>query len=246
MKSEIIPINCRQLKLYPDSHREKIFRVVRYTFNYYSNPNDKVILNDLKEKGMELAKIVSEGAANDSSYLRPLDRRIANAVAGVISEYLWRDYINLDQENNVVEYTPFEEASNQIDLITTKTNKKIEVRSSFPRNGIQFAVCSKNDQFDIIGPYSNNYKPTEIEKDYYVRALFHLQNYNELMSNIKLDGFNVYLTGGATWDMMYDNSLSLNKDFIPQDRMIEQSSIYRVVPFSNALDSVEIKKLIIE
>ena len=71
-------------------------------------------------------------------------------------------------------YILFDDASRQIDLKVISNNKKIEVRSSFPRNGIEFAICHPSYEFDVIGPYSNNYKPGEIQKDYYVRTLFHL------------------------------------------------------------------------
>ena len=63
----------------------------------------------------------------------------------------------------------------------------------------------------MIGPYSNNYKPGEIQKDYYVRTLFHLYNPTDIISMISADSFKVYLTGGATWDMMIDNDYSKNK-----------------------------------
>ena len=50
--------------------------------------------------------------------------------------------------------------------------KKIEVRSSFPRNGCEFALCNPKYQFDILGPYHNAYKPAEVSKDYFLRTFF--------------------------------------------------------------------------
>ena len=143
-----------------------------------------------------------------------------------------------------------QDASTQIDLAVISNNKKIEVRSSFPRNGISFAVCSRGYEFDIIGPYSNGYKPGEIQKDYYIRVLFHLQNPTDLLGKAKTNGFEVYLTGGATWQMMSNSQIAIEKSFIPDDEIsidrIAARTTYRVVPFSRALDTVEIYNLITE
>ena len=125
--------------------------------------------------------------------------------------------------------------------------KKIEVRSSFPRNGIEFAICHPSYEFDVIGPYSNNYKPGEIQKDYYVRTLFHLYNPTDIISMISADSFKVYLTGGATWDMMIDTDYSKNKTLLPDFGLgVIQKASYRVVPFSKSKDTREIKRVIIE
>ena len=110
-----------------------------------------------------------------------------------------------------------ENAGTQIDLAVISNSKRIEVRSSFPHNGISFAVCNSGYQFDIIGPYSNGYKPGEIQKDYYIRILFHLQNPIDLLDKVQKNGFEVYLTGGATWQMMSNPLIAIEKNFIPDD-----------------------------
>ena len=99
----------------------------------------------------------------------------------------------------------------------------------------------------MIVPYSNNYKPGEIQKDYYVRTLFHLYNPTDIISMISADSFKVYLTGGATWDMMIDNDYSKNKTLLPDFGLgVIQKASYRVVPFSKSKDTREIKRVIIE
>jgi len=127
-------------------------------------------------------------------------------------------------------------------------NKTIEVRSSFPRASIPFVLCHSKYQFDVIGPYKNNYKPDEIQKDFYVRTLFRMDSPLDLLTKIKQDDFVVNLTGGATWSMMVNNSIAKEKNFIPDDEFIaertEIASTYRVVPFSNSLDTLEILNLI--
>ena len=137
----------------------------------------------------------------------------------------------------------FQEAKTQIDIELTKCNKTIEVRSSFPRNGLKFALCHNNYQFDVIGPYINYYKSGELKKDFYVRTLFPFRSI-ELKEKIVSDNFTVYLTGGATWEMMIDENISVEKNLIPEDELsaerIDKSSLYKVIPFSRALDTFEI------
>lgn len=246
MQIETKTISCRELRDYTNSKRITPFSVIKYTLNYQSDIEDKNFIDQIILEGQNLANAVHGGAANNATYIRPLGRRLANGVAGVLAEHLWKKFINNDSDKIVVDFTLYAGAANQIDLITDKKKKKIEVRSSFPRNGIQFAVCHASYQFDIIGPYNNDYKIGEIEKDFYTRTLYHLQSYNDFMPNLIQDGFEVFLTGGATWEMMFDNRISLIKDFIPEDEMLNRSSEFRVVPFSNALDSIEIKNLIIQ
>lgn len=206
---------------------------------------DKDLMDLLRTKAEELARQVNPGAANNSMHERSPERILADCIAGVVSEYFWKLYLN--SEENVVSETEFDDASRQIDLKVISNNKKIEVRSSFPRNGIEFAICHPSYEFDVIGPYSNNYKPGEIQKDYYVRTLFHLYNPTDIISMISADSFKVYLTGGATWDMMIDTDYSKNKTLLPDFGLgVIQKASYRVVPFSKSKDTREIKRVIIE
>ena len=244
MEIENLIIRCQEK--YSTSCRKSPFNVVEYRLNYLSNPEDKGLIDSLIAKAEDLASKVNPGAANDSSHKRTNNRILANCIAGVVSEYFWKHYLNSDAE--IVSETEFNDAAKQIDLRVISNDKKIEVRSSFPRKGIEFAICHPQYQFDILGPYSNSYKPGEIQKDYYVRTLFHLNNPIDIIDRIKQDNFSVYLTGGATWGMMVSNKFSKNKDLVPENDWfnIEATTTYRVVPFSNAADCVSIKKAIIE
>lgn len=68
----------------------------------------------------------------------------------------------------------------------------------------------------------------------------------EILDLIKSNSFTLYLTGGATYEMMIDRQLSKEKNFIPEDSFsITTESVYLVVPFHNALDSKEIYHLIV-
>ena len=69
----------------------------------------------------------------------------------------------------------------------------------------------------------------------------------EFLTNYCADSFKVYLTGGATWDMMIDNDYSKNKTLLPDFGLgVIQKASYRVVPFSKSKDTREIKRVIIE
>lgn len=242
MNVEYNKIEC--FKAFSNTKRTTPFRVVIYTLNYQSDSLDKILIDDLLIKADELASKVNQYGANNSTAIRPKNVILANSIAGVVSEFFWRNYLNRD--NIYVSETEFTDSSTQIDLKVIHNNKKIEVRSSFPRNGIDFAICHPYYQFDILGPYHNSYKAGEIQKDYYVRTLFHLDKPIDIIQKIKEDNFKIYLTGGATWEMMIDDRYAINKDLIPQDDLYERAkSTYRVVPFSNALDTEEIKMRII-
>lgn len=241
-------IICRELKGYERSYRTNPFTLAYCEFKYETDSGDKHVLDDIIEKGKALAGKVNPSAANNSGQVRNRSRLINNAIAGLLAEYCWKCYINQTANAVVVASTVFTDASQQIDLIVLANRKKIEVRSSFPRNGIPFSLCHPIYEFDILGPYSNSVKPSEIQKDYYARTLYHVPLGTTFIDLLVKDVFKVYLTGGATWSMMIDNSISKNKTLWPEDAVSEvedQRSTYRVVPFSRALDTLEMVEKIL-
>ena len=219
-----------------------VFKTVCFKFEY---EEDKQILDAIKNRGYELAVKVNPAAANHGDINRLPEQIKRNCVAGVLAEYCWKLLINKTAKSEIVLETEFTGSSMQIDLITNNANKKIEVRSSFPRNGIDFAIFNPKYQFDILGPYSNTVKPGEIQKDYYVRTLYPFES-KEFFSRFSAS-IEVYLTGGATWNMMVSPSFSKTKDLIPEDDIIDNTrkSVYRVVPLSLALDTCAITDIII-
>ncbi len=235
-------IKCPEYTIH--SLRKKDFEVAKYVFDYKTNLNDQKIIDKIIADGIKLSNDVNPNAANNGNTVRDKTRLQNNAIAGLLAEFLWLDFIY--HHNINCNTTKFEEAKNQIDILLSDTNKKVEVRSSFPRNGLKFALCHHKYQFDVIGPYMNDYKPNEIQKDFYVRTLFPFQQ-NELMDKIKNDNFIVYLTGGATWQMMNNKNIAITKNFIPEDELsinrLKTASTYIVIPFSNAMDTFEIVNL---
>ncbi|WP_276496943.1 hypothetical protein [Pontibacter litorisediminis] len=240
-------INCVQELKYKNSNRVSPFRLVYTAFDYASNESHKKLLNKVFAKGEALAKAVNPAASNNATHPREKEQILNNAAAGLLAEYCWKKYLNQKAGRDIVDYTEFTAASAQIDLVVLSNEKRIEVRSSFPRIGITFSICHKEKEFDILGPYSNSVKPGEVQKDFYTRTLFHIPEGRSFLEVAKKDNFKVYLTGGATWDMMTDDAVSKEKTLRPHDAVAAaayQESKFRVVPFSKALDTIEIFNLI--
>lgn len=242
MKQHIKTIPCQNH--FENTSRTSPFLVVKYTLDYNSDIDDRELIDCLIEEAEAQARRVNPHAANSTSNQRSDDTLIANNLAGVLSEYFWKVFLN--RNSVIVCSTSFEDAANQIDLKIIGSDKKIEVRSSFPRNGLHFAICHPDYEFDILGPYHNqSYKPGEIKKHFYVRTLFCFSSVVDIIEKIKQDGFELYLTGGATWSMMNNRHYFIIKDLIPDDVYGQtQKTNYRVVPFSRALDTFQIDALI--
>ncbi len=236
MREQLKTITCRSN--YPQSNRVNDFVIYIYTVD---NINDKELINEFFQKASKLASQVCSATANDAQRYRTKNTVLANCLAGVISEYFWTKYLN---SNKIIVTEPqFNSASNQIDLIIVSNNKTIEVRSSFPRNGEEFAICHQTYQFDILGPYSNSYKPGEIQKDFYVRTLYKLNRPIDIIKQLKDGNLEIVLAGGATWEMMINPKISKDKTLVPEDSLTNEGRTnYRVVPFCYALDTIEIKE----
>jgi len=220
-----------------------VFKTVCYKFEY---EEDKRILDIILARGYDLAAKVNPATANYGDMNRLPERIKRNCVAGILAEYCWKHFINKRAKSEIVLETEFSGASKQIDLTTKNTNKKIEVRSSFPRNGIEFALFNHKFQFDVLGPYFNTVKPQEIQKDYYVRTLYPYDS--KCIFQCINTSIEVFLTGGATWGMMFDPRISKIKNLIPDDEIIDHArkSMYKVVPLSLACDTISIVDMIIK
>lgn len=170
-----------------------------------------------------------KGGAN-SSEERADDIIEIDNKSGLIAELACEEILSwLYGKNNVTK--PSNKSShNQIDIMIA--GKTIEVRSSCVRNGIDFAIFSPdkkngNDSyFDVIGPYSNGYKPGEVEKKQFDSLL--MKEYLRL-----------YITGGATKQMMNDPLKYKVKHLIPAGGEVETEADYRVIPLAKSLDVTE-------
>lgn len=226
-------INCQIPKNIQYINRDYV--VVKAIFNNSENHTTRI-----QEKAWNLAKSVNPHKANDSTSPRNRERLILDALGGVIAEEAWFYYINRVFGKGTVTFTPFDGADGQIDLLLNN-GKSIEIRSSFPRNGIKFAICHDRYNFKNICKYDNLYKPSEADKDFFGCALFETQKENLINeSNIVL-----YLIGGSTRAMMLDQNLSFTTSLIAEGDLTENKTTYRVIYLKDALDMADFDRYMI-
>lgn len=227
---------------------QKIFRCIEFSF--LKDSADTKILASLTKKATELAKKVNSTLARDSQYNRSYENKLKDCMGGVIAEYCWRTWLNNYFKNNEISAkaneTIFQDIKNQIDIeivYETGETKTIEVRSSFAYKGVNAAVCRN---FKIIGPYYNLIKKVEYLKDYHVMAIYSF-NKNVIFDELKSLKFKIYLTGGATKELLKTSPYSSDEELSPWDEISATPSkaIYKVIkPIVNGLDTIEISESI--
>lgn len=197
------------------------------------------------KKVYEIAKKIEDklnpGQAN-SSEIRDEDIVEIDNLAGVIAEYVCYDVLKFELEGDKTVEKPSSKGSfNQIDISLAEGKKTIEVRSSCVKNGIEFALFAKpkgeteEQYFDVIGPYSNEYKPGEALKDYYMRVIYCCEK-QEFIEKVKEKELQLYITGGATREMMEDPQVRQIKHLKPEGGEVKVESDYYVVPLGKSLD----------
>lgn len=189
---------------------------------------------DYLQKAIELADSVNPNAANASAIERENDRKVQDAFAGVLAEQGWLAYLNR-KFGQIASSTPFTEANGQIDILLNN-GERIEVRSSFIRNGVRFGVCSDLHSFKIIGAYANLYKPGEVQKEFYASALFDTKKDRILTDN------EIYfsLTGGATKEMM--KNAGFEDDLVAEGDLTEKKTRYKLLRLKDANDIEQFEK----
>ena len=149
----------------------------------YSDFNDDE-KRKIHDDALTLINYAHSSAAN-TNITRDGITKENDAYAGILAEFAVTKLLNTIVSNSA--YRPNTVSSqNQIDILWNYKNVKysIEVRSSFVRNGIPFALYAFNYQnnstyFDIIGPYKQGYKPEyDSQKDVYARVLFNGAKFN--------------------------------------------------------------------
>lgn len=194
-----------------------------------------------------IMKNLNRGQANTSEQ-RSLSTVEIDNLSGIIAENACDTILRWQFGDESIIKPPANSSINQID-IELFNGKTIEVRSSCVRNGIDFAVFAKdnsnNDQqyFDVIGPYSNGYKPIEHLKDYYMRVLYWCEKKN-FLSLLERPALQLFITGGATRAMMQNPDCYQNKHLIPAGGQVQVESDYRVVPLGRSLDARQFFKII--
>jgi hypothetical protein len=204
---------------------KKNYTIVNCTLNRNTD-----IYIELKDKAAGLASSVNTHAANDSAQIRSGSRLTADSFGGILAEKGWENYLNRTF-GQIASPTEFTDASRQID-IRLNNGELIEVRSSFVRNGVIFAICNDKTNFKNIGPYSNTIKPGEMQKDLYLTVLFATDK-NKLLSD---DIIRFSLIGGSDWNMMMNPTLSINGHLDDKDSPGIEPGDYRFIYLKNALD----------
>jgi hypothetical protein len=225
MHQQVVTINCQNPPVGWNINRN--FQIVQCVIE-----NGSEEFNNLQRKANDLANLVNDYAANNSTFNRLPKRKAIDAFGGVLAEEGWMQFIN-SQFGAIAFPTQLEDINEQID-IQLLNGEKLEVRSSFPRNGVKFGICNNKFNFKNIGPYSNTVKPGEVQKEFYLAVLFDTQK-RDLFT---VDEISFSLIGGSTWDMMmqigYDDPLK------PLDDLIPIESTYRVIQLQAALDAIQI------
>jgi hypothetical protein len=214
-------MNCQ----YPENNS---FIDREYSIIQCSISKDSEEYKGFLDHASELAENVNQSAANSTKEKRDIDRRNHDAFGGVLAEQGWLQLLNR-LFGNIATPIPFTDAAHQFDIVFVN-GEIAEVRSSFPRNGPRFAICSDESNFKNIGPYSNSVKPGEIQKHLYLGVLFTTQKSRLLNST----NINFCLIGGSTWQMMVDKGI--NTHLTPEDSIIAIPSNYKVIRFKDALD----------
>ncbi len=198
---------------------ERDYLVVKVIFK-----NNERNLSQIQEKAWNLAKCVNPLKANDSVHPREKERLILDAIGGVLAEEAWFHFINRVFGKDTVSFTPFNGANGQIDLLLNN-GKSIEIRSSFPRNGVKFAICNERYNFKNICKYDNLYKPSEVDKDFFGCVLFETPK-DKLISNSNIV---LYLIGGSTKAMMCDPAISFKDSLVAEGDLTESLTNYQVI-----------------
>lgn len=228
---EMMQLRKHELNCQESSDIDRTYNLVEVEISKNSNRYTG-IFNEAKR----LAENVNSFAANNAGD-RNTDRKLIDAFSGLLAEAAWLEFLNKELGSGTASETKFEQASNQVD-IRLNNNCLCEVRSSFARNGVKFALCNERYNFKNIGPYSNNIKPGEIEKDYYMGAIFPGDK-NNLLSQTKIV---FYLVGGSTWDMMVNCGIDTN--LCANNGDVAQDGNYRVVFYKDTLDPYQLVDVI--
>jgi len=237
-------INCKDNR-YAYYNIDRVYSLAQVIFNK-DLEEDKEHLDHIYEYGIELAQRVNPAAASDSIQRRERERLQIDGVSGFLVEWSWLYFLNDLHGDDFVRFIEFSDATNQIDLLITKYNKRIEVRSSNVRNGVKFGLCNRRHQFHIVGPYRNLVKPGEEGKDFYVMVLYPVVKERWFSDFFDLDIVTVDLTCGATWEMMDDEEIYKWESLESRYQRSSIKSEYRAIPFGKSLDTVEIARLMNE
>lgn len=232
----------RLVTYYPESPNTIIQReyvVATFRFSDFSEKDRE----ELKKEALFLSNNVNNRAANSGDY-RSAENLLNDAIAGLLAEYATMYLINSFDLGNA--FRPKSNSSyNQVDIICEKEQETytIEVRSSFVRNGIEFALYHVNKKtklpyFDILGPYyQESYKPNYEEiRDFYSRVLFDGKK-EKVMNRFINNDEEFYLIGFYPGEAIIE--LDYHKKLYPGSAFTKTGNLsgdYYVSPIVNIMD----------
>lgn len=277
---------------YVDCRRRSMIRqdntILSYTFDSLPFCVQKITLSPTNSHAQNLINhaknrlcAMKMNIADSSGKARPQREQKLKSLCGLIVEQLCFAMLNHHNPHpNQIKITldDSNSAKDQIDLrilkqwqdhtgATKYQRQSVEIRSSFAFKPIDQAVSW---DFDILGAYHNDVKPTEIHKDFYLRYLFCLDypashliknargniNYHKTTHhvldtlyfdeklNLKKDMV-IYFVGGATLAMMQDDSIAYYGSMRSDDFNAQNIACYRKLKIKNALDSLAILRLML-
>lgn len=225
---------------------------IKHKEDKYNYETDRIAVKcvfDMNKKGAQkylkeaqkLADMVNPHKANQSNTIRTSKRLLEDAFAGILAERGWLLYIQKTFGKETVKIPDFVSSNGQIDL-QLSNGKTIEVRSSFAKNGLEFALCNKKYNFKNICKYNNLYKSSEVDKDFFAVVIFETPKEKLLTS----DKIVFHLIGGSTRRMMQNDKIAFNENLRPMNNsstMVKTN--YRVILLKDCLDISNFEKYIV-
>lgn len=164
------------------------YDILKFTFSDFTSKEKLEIINEANH----LYNNTNSKGAN-TGLIRNNMTKWNDCIAGILAEFAVANF--LSQLSEVIQVTRPKVISskNQVDLILKNKNNvyDIEVRSSFVKNGIEFAlygidrnntnaIYKNKNYFDILGPYKQQVYKEDFEstKDLYFRVLFNGKKYD--------------------------------------------------------------------
>lgn len=174
-------------------------------------------------------------SASPGGRTRGLAEIHAACLCGLLSEEAFSEAVALQNArlgtNVRVTFKKFDLPESQIDVSVERSAGDIfdiEIRSSghFKQNLEEIY----NEDFKIIGPYTTSTKPAEVEKPYYVQALYPFRK-EEILERVDSDeDIEVCIAGGATKEMLSQSGT--------YDSLGQWGAKYRVIkPIVQGLDA---------
>lgn len=157
------------------------YHIVEISYADFSVSQKKELL----EEATKLLVSINPHSANTGE-IRSTKTQENDVYAGLLAEFATMIFLNSKFKDSAIR--PISTTGiNQVDIKWKYLEKEydLEVRSSFVKNGLEFALFAKNPKtnesyFDVIGPYYQKKYKTNYEsvKDLFFRVLFTGNKYN--------------------------------------------------------------------